>query len=548
MKNRYTHFLLSLCILLLAVALLWPTSFLTSTARGEEAGISPTAPAMESGFASSRTDVKVPSQPETAAEPPQAEPSTQPPPFDPAGRYAEIGRKIQAIINKPLYRRAEWGLDVRVLEDDSPVFVHNSDKLFPPASNLKLFTTSAALDRLGADFRFNTQVAYEGSLMADNRLTGNLVLFGQGDPDLSGSIRTIPNQFANFDMMAQKVREFGIREIDGDIIGDDSYFTFAPYGDGWMPSDLLREYGAPISALSFNNNLITLSLRPSRRVGLPASATVYPSESLLNVTNKTKTVRRGRSSVQWHRTPGTDSVSLRGQVPLRSGGISQTFLVRDPALYTARLLRERLIKVGIKVKGIARARHAGDGLGRPPSHLVYIHESPALLDVISYTNKKSQNLYAEILLRTLGVQFRGIGSDQAGLEVVYEYLAEAGITPANARLHDGSGLSRYNLITPRAETILLAHIASKPYFSDFIDTLAISGLDGTLRGRMVNGPGFLRIFAKTGSLQNVTTLGGFIRANSGKMLAFSILNNDHSYSSDTARHAIDQICGLLTEL
>ncbi len=547
MKNRYTHFLLSLCILLLAAALLWPSSFLTSTARDEEGGISQTAPISEAGFIASPTEREVPHQANTSPRPAEAEPN-QPAPFDPAGRYAEIGRKIQAIINKPAYRRAEWGLDIRALEDDSPIFAYNSDKLFPPASNLKLFTTSTALDRLGTDFRFTTQVAYEGSLGPDNHLTGNLVLFGHGDPDLSGSIRTIPNQFANFDTMAQKVREFGITEIEGDIIGDDSYFTFAPYGDGWMPSDLVRDYGAPISALSFNNNLITLSLRPSRKVGLPASASVYPSESLLNVTNKTRTVRRGRNSVQWFRTPGTDTVSLRGQVPLRSGGASQTFLVKDPALYTARLLRERLIKIGIKVKGSARARHAGDGLGRPPSHLVYAHESPPLLDVVSYTNKKSQNLYAEILLRTLGAQVKGVGSDQAGLEVVYDFLGEAGITSSNARLHDGSGLSRYNLITPRAETMLLAHIASKPYFSDFLDTLSISGLDGTLRGRMVRGPGFLRVFAKTGSLQNVTTLGGYVRTDSGRMVSFSILNNNHSYSADTAKRAIDQICNLLTEL
>jgi len=547
MKNRYTHFLLSLSILLLALALLWPTSFLTSTARGEKAGVGETTPTSQPGFINSPTDLELPSPPIATVEPSEAEPS-YPAPFDPAGRYAEIGRKIEVIINKPAYRRAEWGVDIRALEDDSPIFVYNSDKLFPPASNLKLFTTSTALDRLGSEFRFTTQVAYEGSLSPDSHLTGNLVLFGQGDPDLSGSIRTIPSQFAHFDEMAQKVREFGITEIVGDIIGDDSYFTFAPYGDGWMPSDLVRDYGAPISALSFNNNLITLSLRPSRKVGQPASASVYPSESLLNVTNKTKTVRRGRSSVRWYRKPGTDSVSLRGQVPMRSGGTSQTFLVKDPALYTARLLRERLIKVGVKVKGIARARHAGDGLGRPPAHLVYMHESPPLLDVISYTNKKSQNLYAEILLRTLGAQVKGIGSDQAGLEVVYEFLGEAGITASNARLHDGSGLSRYNLITPRAETMLLAHVASKPYFSDFLDSLSISGLDGTLRGRMVHGPGFLRVFAKTGSLQNVTTLGGYVRTNSGKIVSFSILNNNHSYSADTAKRAIDQICNLLTEL
>jgi len=217
-------------------------------------------------------------------------------------------------------------------------------------------------------------------------------------------------------------------------------------------------------------------------------------------------------------------------------------------LYTARLFRERLIKNGVKVKGIARARHAGDDPNRSPANPIYMHESPPLLEIISHTNKKSQNLHAEILLRTLGAQFRGNGSDRAGLEVVYDFLREAGVTPSTARLFDGSGLSRYNLITPRAETMLLSHVAFKPYFSDFLDTLAISGLDGTLRHRMLHTPAFLRVFGKTGSLQNVTTLGGYVRTNSGKMLSFSILVNNHSFSSAAARKAIDQICDVIVEI
>ncbi|RPI27631.1 MAG: D-alanyl-D-alanine carboxypeptidase/D-alanyl-D-alanine-endopeptidase, partial [Acidobacteria bacterium] len=318
MKNRYAHFLLSLCIVIIALALIWPATFVSSTARGVDEESRLPVP-VEAGFVDNGSGYELPRVP-APVEPSAVEAKPEEPPaFDPAGRYAEVGRKITAIVKKPLYRRAEWGVDIRSLEDDSPVFVYNSDKLFPPASNAKLFTTSTALDRLGPNYRFKTQVAYEGSRGPGNRLTGNLVIFGQGDPDLSGNIQNLPNHFAHFDTMAQKVREYGITEIEGDIIGDDSYFTFAPYGEGWTASDLTRDYGAPISALSFNNNLVTLSLRPNRRVGQPASASVYPSESLLDVNNKTRTVRRGRSSVQWYRKPGTDSVSLRGQLPLRSG-------------------------------------------------------------------------------------------------------------------------------------------------------------------------------------------------------------------------------------
>ncbi|HXK60976.1 MAG TPA: D-alanyl-D-alanine carboxypeptidase/D-alanyl-D-alanine-endopeptidase [Acidobacteriota bacterium] len=542
MKKRYVHFSLSLSSLIIVLLLIWPTTFVSSTSYQPVADES----SKPAGFVDTGDRLEIPPTP------PKAEPLEPPPPlplgYDPDGRYVEVGRKISTILKKPALTQAEWGVDIRVVHDDSPVFVYNSDKLFPPASNVKLFTTAAALDRLGPDFRFRTYVAYEGTVTADNRLTGNLVLFGQGDPDLSGSIQNLPNQFAHLDTMAQKVRESGILEVNGDVIGDDSYFTFAPYGDGWTASDLAREYGAAVSALSFNNNLITLSLLPNRRVGHPARVFVYPSNSLLTVVNNTKTVSKGRTSVRWNRKPGSDRVTLSGQIARRSRGTSHNFLVKDPALYTARLFRERLIKNGVKVKGIARARHAGDDPNRSPANPIYMHESPPLLEIISHTNKKSQNLHAEILLRTLGAQFRGNGSDRAGLEVVYDFLREAGVTPSTARLFDGSGLSRYNLITPRAETMLLSHVAFKPYFSDFLDTLAISGLDGTLRHRMLHTPAFLRVFGKTGSLQNVTTLGGYVRTNSGKMLSFSILVNNHSFSSAAARKAIDQICDVIVEI
>jgi len=217
MKKRYVHFSLSLSSLIIVLLLIWPTTFVRSTSYQPVADES----SKPAGFVDTGDRLEIPPTP------PKAEPLEPPPPlplgYDPDGRYVEVGRKISTILKKPALTQAEWGVDIRVVHDDSPVFVYNSDKLFPPASNVKLFTTAAALDRLGPDFRFRTYVAYEGTVTADNRLTGNLVLFGQGDPDLSGSIQNLPNQFAHLDTMAQKVRESGILEVNGDVIGDDSY-------------------------------------------------------------------------------------------------------------------------------------------------------------------------------------------------------------------------------------------------------------------------------------------------------------------------------------
>jgi serine-type D-Ala-D-Ala carboxypeptidase/endopeptidase (penicillin-binding protein 4) len=540
MKDRHNFVLFCILALLLALAFIWPTTFVSPSVDAEQSVGAITAEAgFVQGSAFSETTEPLLPEPEVAAKPNFADL------VDRDSPYADLGRKVGAILDKPAFRNAEWGVDIRSVEDYEPVFVYNHDKLFPPASNAKLFTTAAALDRLGPNFRFQTRLAYEGSLGPGNTLIGDLVLFGQGDPDLSDSIRQSSGQFAHLDVLVRKVKEFGITEIQGDILGDDSYFPFVPYGDGWMASDLTREYGAPVSALSFNNNLITLSIRPGRRIGQPASASIYPSESLLTVVNRAKTVRKG-SALKWYRKPGTDQVSVTGHVALRSRGSTHSFTTRDPALYTVSLLRERLMRAGIKVKGAARARHAGDNVVRSSPHLIYIHESLPLLEVISVTNKKSQNLYAEILLRTLGAEIRGIGTDQAGLEVVYEFLQEAGVTRATARLYDGSGLSRYNLITPRAETMLLSHLATKGYFPVFLDTLSISGLDGTLRARMIHTPAFQRVFAKTGSLRGVTTLGGYVRTDAGKIFSFSILNNHHQ-GPDNAKRAMDQICNLLAQ-
>jgi serine-type D-Ala-D-Ala carboxypeptidase/endopeptidase (penicillin-binding protein 4) len=536
MKDRHNLFLGCVFVLLLALAFIWPTTFVSPSVGAEEAG--------EGGGEASFV-------PTTPPEPvqPLAEIAPAPRPqfhelVDRDSRYLDLGLKVAAILNKPAFRNAEWGVDIRAVDEDQPVFVYNEEKLFPPASNAKLFTTAAALDRLGPNFRFQTRLAYEGSHGPDNVLVGDLVLFGQGDPDLSDNIRQSSGQFVHLDAMVRKVTELGITEIRGDIIGDDSYFPFIPYGDGWMASDLTREYGAPVSALSFNNNLITLRIRPGRRVGQPVSASVYPSESLLTVVNQAKTVQKG-SALKWYRKPGTDRVSVTGHVALKSRGSSHSFTARDPALYTASLLRERLMRAGIKVKGAARARHAGDNVVRTTPHLIHVHESLPLLEVISVTNKKSTNLYAEILLRTLGAEFKGVGTDQAGLQVVYEFLQEAGVTKATARLYDGSGLSRYNLITPRAETMLLAHLAAKGYFPVFLDTLSIAGLDGTLRGRMIHAPAFQRVFGKTGSLRGVTTLGGYVRADCGKIFSFSILNNNQQQNPSTAKRAMDQILNVL---
>ena len=285
--------------------------------------------------------------------------------------------------------------------------------------------------------------------------------------------------------------------------------------------------------------------RPGAQKGHPILLLSHPVNSLFQLVNLGVTVANGLPSQSFFsRSDGSNKAVISGHISVNSAGWSRQVIMEDPALYTATLLNDRLRKQGIQVRGSARSRHTS-----PPDQLkttvLHVHESPPLIEVIFEINKKSHNLYAEIVLRTLGAVIKGQGTDSGGLEVVYELLQDAGVPLRLTDLNDGSGLSAQNLVTPRSESMLLKHLAGKPYFPSFLASLPISSRDGTLQGRMHSSPAKNRVFAKTGTLANAITLAGYIQSRSSDLLAFSILVNDHRFSHYTARQGIDQICSLL---
>jgi serine-type D-Ala-D-Ala carboxypeptidase/endopeptidase (penicillin-binding protein 4) len=455
----------------------------------------------------------------------------------------ELATKIQAVLNRPQYRNTQWGIDIYSIEEDRPVFSLNESSFFSPASNVKVFTTATALDRLGRNFRFKTQILHTGELAPNGQLNGNLIIIGHGDPDLSNTISADPNVYSHLDQIAEEIKRAGILSVHGDVIGDDSYFVHAPYGRGWLSSDLTRIYGAQVSALSFYNNVLAVTARPGK-VGQRATVFTYPARSMFHITNRSTTVAaKAANTFGWSHTPGTNEIRVFGRMPSNQKGSVRYFNVEDPALYTATILKERLKKAGVEISGKARSRHSGEA-PLPLMHPIYTHESIPLADVVSFINKKSQNLSAEILLRTIGAELKGIGTDQAGLDVVEAFLERAGVEAGTVNLYDGSGLSRNNLITPQAETMLLRYMATRPSFPDFISSLPVSAYDGTLKGRMHRSSAAGRVFGKTGTLKNVATLGGYIKTTSGQTLAFSIMANN-AVETGAARQATDKICEIL---
>ncbi|MBM3789937.1 MAG: D-alanyl-D-alanine carboxypeptidase/D-alanyl-D-alanine-endopeptidase [Acidobacteria bacterium] len=469
-----------------------------------------------------------------------------------AGADAEAAKAIQTkvaqYLKQPGIRSTTWGIEVIDPANGQVLVSVNPEKPFLPASVLKVVTTAAALEKLGADFRFRTSLYTDGVLTEEGVLEGDLILVGRGDPDLSDPDASQLQKPA-LQEIAEKLLELGIRKVQGDVFGDDSYFDSASHGNGWTTKDLQSFYGAPISALSIRNNIVWVHVRPSKE-DQRVRVSLDPPTSYFSIRNLATTGASGtRRTIHARLIRGTRRLVVSGVLPARQN-YTNYVVVEKPAELTAMLLKEELGRRGIKVGGSVKAIHAGNA---PPSPreswtLLAEHQSPPLLRALDIINKRSDNLHAEMLLRVLGAELRGLGTDEAGLQVVRDFLVEAGMDDEKVCLKDGSGLSRENLLTPRFQTNLLLFLSTRPYFDLFVNTLAINGVDGTLKHRMSSRDVRGVIHAKTGSLNGVATLSGYMTTQSGRNLVFSIFANDARTSMSRIRRTIDEICSLLVRL
>jgi D-alanyl-D-alanine carboxypeptidase/D-alanyl-D-alanine-endopeptidase (penicillin-binding protein 4) len=465
-----------------------------------------------------------------------------------AGGLETIQQKIAQYLKRPGIRSTQWGIEIFDPSDNRILLSVNPDKTFKPASVLKVVTTAAALQKLGPDYKFRTGVYASTPIGPDGTLKGDLVLVGRGDPNLTDVDGEVLEQSALAELAA-KVRDRGIKRVRGQVIGDDAYFDYSTHGKGWTAQDLRSIYGAPISALSVNNNVVAVharATRPNQRV----SVSVEPHTSFFRIVNRGITgTRRSKRTLYARLVPGSNTIVVAGVLPAgRFHG--QHVLVANPAGVAAGILRDELRRVGVAVEGGIGSYHRGDlpAEARQGWTLVGEHISPPLVRGLEIINKRSQNLHAEMLLRTLGAEFQGAGTDEAGIKVVKQFLVEAGIESDKVSLFDGCGLSRDNLVTPRFQTALLCYLAAQPHFELFLNTLAVSGTDGTLRNRLASQPLKGVIHAKTGTLNGVATLSGYMTTRSGRNLIFSIFANNANASMGRVRKTIDEICALFVNL
>jgi D-alanyl-D-alanine carboxypeptidase/D-alanyl-D-alanine-endopeptidase (penicillin-binding protein 4) len=421
--------------------------------------------------------------------------------------------------------------------------------LFVPASNSKLFTTALALTRLGPDHRFHTTVVAEAEPDPDGRIAGSLTLVGGGDPNLSG--RELPYRVDSprgdglqaIEDLAEQVVARGVRRIDGDIVGDDTAYVWDPYPDGWGLGDAVWEYGAPVSALTINDNAFMLQVMP----GDPATISIAPPLEFYQIDNQ---VREGAATkIRVEREPGSRLLRIWGTLPAKGPGRADLLAIHDPVLYAAVALRDALTRRGVALRGEAVARHALPGQPVEPAAGIELarRDSAPLIEDLRVTAKVSQNLHAELALRAVGRARRGIGSAEAGLEEMRAFLKQIGVTKDEYLPTDGSGLSRKNLVTPGAVVKLLQYMYKSPHRENWLSLLPIGGEDGTLKLRLRNTAAAGSIRAKTGSLTHVSSLSGYAQRKDGTLLAFSFLTNSQDAASAEVRAVLDKICVLLTE-
>jgi D-alanyl-D-alanine carboxypeptidase/D-alanyl-D-alanine-endopeptidase (penicillin-binding protein 4) len=466
---------------------------------------------------------------------------------------ARFASRTEALLGTGPTGKGEWGLLIVDAQTGETLYQQNADRYFVPASNMKLFTTALALSKLGPEYRFHTTLETSGTI-SNGILAGNLTLVGRGDPNLSN--RKFPYELKEqFDgppektlaELADAVVAKSVKKITGDVIGDDSYFPRERYPSGWEIDDMVWEYGAAISSIVVDDNTVTLTLTPGEQPGSPVQATESPATPDFLVENDVLTSSPDvKSDLTLTREPGASLVVVKGTMPAKSSPRKLVLAIEEPAEHAAAVLKHLLEERGVRVDGIARARHEPAKTQEDPTVLAE-HVSVPLGDAVKLINKISQNLHTEMLLRIVARQSGMWATPDDLMKVPQDFYASAGISPDDVIQSDASGLSRHDLVTPRAIVVLLGFVQKQPWLETYYNSLPVAGVDGTLQDRMKDTPAAGRIHAKTGSVEHVRTLSGFAETPGGRRLIFSFLSNNQAGKNHEALDALTGLCVAMLE-
>jgi D-alanyl-D-alanine carboxypeptidase/D-alanyl-D-alanine-endopeptidase (penicillin-binding protein 4) len=464
-----------------------------------------------------------------------------------------LQKRLDRRLDAPPFDRSLWGVAV-VDHKGKLLYGRNERRLFTPASNTKLVVTAVASALLPPDYTVRTSVYAAGPVVA-GVLRGDLVLYGRGDPTFSRRCYATDtlaqgvcekDPFARLRLLADTLKARGVRQVQGDVVGDGSWFEAASLHPGWELFDLNWWYAAPVGGLAFNDNSLNFIWQPGIRVGAPALISMWPDLGDVAFENRTVTVPAGGETDigdRFFRLPGTAQVWAEGTVAIDRSPRTEYFAVSDPNLFAARALRQALADAGIAVTGTTRST-ADSALYAEARARVALAEtvSRPVRDWVFPILNTSQNLFAEMLLKQLGKRFGRAGSWTEGLQVERRFLIDSvRIDSTEFSLSDGSGLSSANLISPLAFTRLLRYIRAHRGYATFAPGLPQSGGTGNLRTRFVGTPVEGRVRAKTGSIAGVNTLAGYIERPDGRPLTFAVEVNHHAQPSRAVLAAIDSV-------
>lgn len=458
----------------------------------------------------------------------------------------EFWSQMDDIFNDPNFSNAHWGVLIQSLETGEYFYKRNENKLFMPASNLKLFTSSAGLVLLGDDYRFTTNVFMRGR-MDGSTLIGDIVVQGRGDPTLSG--RFYKNDVLKvFSDWADSLLRLGIDEITGNIIGDDNEFDDLGLGAGWQWDYESDWYAAQSSALSFNDNCIDITVTADKLTA-QSKININPDTKYAVIVNKVSVVNDDSvTAIDVYRERGTNVITVYGTIK-KSDSLKTFVTVNNPTQYTMVVLKEVLESKGIIVGGFPMDI---DDLSTPIEEYelsnLFTHFSPKLREIVKVINKNSQNFFTEQLLKTIGLEINHYGSAENGIETCNSVFQEMGINPENMIMVDGSGLSRLNLVSPKQIISILNFMYQHKYYLPFYNSLPIAGVDGSIANRMKGTKAENNVRAKTGFIGSARSLSGYVTTGDNEPVAFSMIVNNFTVPLKLAENIQDLVCIRLANL
>ncbi len=428
-------------------------------------------------------------------------------------------RLDQYITNQSKLSGAMIGINIRSRETGDVLYNHMGKNRFRPASNMKLLTAAAALSVLGQDYKFSTELRTNGSVNKKT-LTGNLYLKGKGDPTL------LP---ANFGKFAAKLREQGIRLIEGDIIGDDTWYDAVRLSQGLSWSDEQYDYGAQVSALTISPTddyvagTVVVEVTPGAKAGEQPAVRVSPAVDYVEISNEAMTVDGEKEAeLIIEREHGTNRMIVKGTIAVTAETEQEGMSVWDPTLYSLSVFQQAMSGAGISWTGSVKT-------GKTPDDTALLLSEPSmpLKELLVPFMKQSNNGHGEMLIKEMGKAVLGEGSWEQGLEVMKAALPKFQLNTETMSLKDGSGISHFNLIPPSEISKLLYHVQREEWFPVFLESLPVAGhadriIGGTLQDRMHG----LHVQAKTGTIHAVSTLSGYTETKTGEQLIFSIMINN----------------------